>query len=120
MEDQRGHHDGQAQQRNRMPEQIAAQLKIDGWEQTQSDRWRKGIGETEIALRAESVQSWTVTVENRGEVMRIAFNGASFGAALTEANRLYNLTKANQDLENERARREREHYGIEREQDDHP
>ena len=121
MTDQRSKDDGQAQQRNRMPEHVAAQLGIDGWERMPNERWRKSIGETEVHLRADAARSWMVTVESRGEVMRIAFHGSSFGSAVAEANRCYNLTKENQDQIVERMRQERlrEHYGVES-PGDHP
>lgn len=95
-EDMKHIHD---QERDRMSSKIAEQLEVDGWERCRTDRWRKSLGETDVNIHKDDKQAWVVTVETNGEVMRLPFSGATFGAAVAHANRIYNLTKENQDID---------------------
>lgn len=95
-------------------------LERHGWTKVGRDHWRReaGASATHLAADPEKARGWQVTVETGGEVMNLPFRARSFGAAVTQANRLYNLAHASEEqAEASRQRRLAEHYGIERMED---
>lgn len=96
-----------------------------GWERAGQDHWRRRTNEstTNLTLDSERKRSWRITVETGCEVMNLSFRSRSFGAAVSEANRCYNLAHASEEqAEINRQRQLDEHYGRERMGDgkDHP
>lgn len=90
-----------------------------GWKRVNEDHWRRLTNESATSLdldpAAEQKRTWRVTVETGGEVMALSFRSRSFGAAVSEANRCYNLAHASEEQrEINRQRQRDEHYGIER------
>ncbi len=90
-----------------------------GWNRVGEDHWRRHTNESATSLHldpaAEQRRTWRVTVETGGEVMALSFRSRSFGAAVSEANRCYNLAHASEEQrEINRQRQLDEHYGRER------
>ena len=95
-----------------------------GWERVGQDQWRRRTNDsvTSLTLDAEHKRSWRIAVETGGEVMNLSFRSRSFGAAVAEANRCYNLAyESEEQAEINRQRRLDEHYGREPlREDEHP
>lgn len=98
-----------------------------GWERVGQDQWHRrtnGSVTLSLTLDAEHNRSWRIAVlsETAGQVMNLPFRARSFGAAVAEANRCYNLAyESEEQAEINRQRRLDEHYGREHMgEDDHP
>lgn len=109
------------QQCERLRAVLREQLEQKGWDQVDGEMWRQVAGDVMVDLASVpgpgQHRIWRVRVQSGSEVMGLPFHATSFGAAVREANRLFDLTSAseNEGLDQSRKRALDEHYGIQRE-----
>lgn len=91
-------------------------LEQTGWSQSDKDAWLREAGKAQVTIESQAPRGWRVTVRSGDEVMGLSFNSRSFGSAIREAERLYEVTQESEKerMEEERLRERemREHYGL--------
>lgn len=92
-------------------------LEQTGWSQSDKDAWLRETEKTNVTLQSQVPRGWRVRVRSGDEVMGLPFYARSFGAAIREAERIYDVTmESEKDVREKERLRERElkeHYGLE-------